>query len=175
MLFTPVVGWTGDSALVPGGEGLGILNHLSIRASPSWLYVHKFSHISIAIYSQPYDKLKASEVGKPLYSLGVYSHSFLCSFNALLMDWKCGKVSPLLLDRYQHSFVMKHLLWKRELEMHPFFLFNSFYLTHFYGFVTQIYLPSKKPFNPNFYAFILGSCRYACPINRSTSCCSCLF
>ena len=42
-----------------------------------------------------------------------YSHSFLCSFNALLVDWKCGKVRPCLLDRYQHSFVMKllaHLL-----------------------------------------------------------------
>ncbi|KAK8499207.1 hypothetical protein V6N12_076057 [Hibiscus sabdariffa] len=45
--------------------------------------------------SIPYDELKASEVRKTLYySLGAYSHSFLCSFNALLVDWKCGKVSP---------------------------------------------------------------------------------
>ncbi|KAK8491914.1 hypothetical protein V6N13_072335 [Hibiscus sabdariffa] len=43
--------------------------------------------------SIPYDELKASEVRKTLYySLGAYSHSFLCSFNALLVDWKCAQV-----------------------------------------------------------------------------------
>ncbi|KAK8544888.1 hypothetical protein V6N13_061543 [Hibiscus sabdariffa] len=47
--------------------------------------------------SIPYDELKDSEVRKTLYySLGAYSHSFLCSFNALLVDWKCGKHNALL-------------------------------------------------------------------------------
>lgn len=31
------------------------------------------------------------------------------SFNVLVVSWKCGKVQPLLLDRYYHSCIMKLL------------------------------------------------------------------